>query len=455
MKTPEEKDIRDEKILIFKNRYLPLGVLVAILLWVLSSGYLGFNKFILEPKDKMIKQYQKNLDALQAELDTNLKNLAELEERYKITIEKMERVFLLKPRDRDKIISEQVELKWDFDDHGENTQYIIEIRFLDKGKGRFERYNVPHSGDKVFYYPIQSGHFGEYIWRVKPGRIIGNSEVSQGDWSEYNSFTVYKQVRDRIQKTGVITVGMSPTFAGSFNLYDEKGGFKGFDVDLIQEVGRKLSEKLKKSLEVQIVETPWNNLLEKLRDHELDMVISSMTKTIKRENKYRIKYTNGYFTSHQIFVTRDFDYNKNISLKKNLSGKKVGVTNETTNQKIAHFLSKEYDFSVKDDFSRLAGVIQAFDGGIIDLALTDNTLAVPEIKSGRLKSFGGYLDKEAEGVKEFNLKNIGWEQEEYAIAVHKGDEQLLIELNEILNTEFIQKKIKELSVKWELDKLEK
>lgn len=455
MASQDETDLREEKIYISQKRYLPLGVLTAIVLWLLSGSYWALNKFILEPKESIIREKQAEIEELKIKNKSALQSLETLQVDHQTLMNTLENPVLLAPLDRDRIISKQVEFKWDYSKHQKDeTRYIIEIRLLGNNNSEYKRYNVPHSNNRTFYYPIKDGFFGEYFWRIKPGRIIGNKEVSQGTWSEYNSFTVYNSVQDRILDSGKILVGMSPTFSGSFNLYDAEGGFKGFDIDLINGIAARLSEKYKKDLKVQIIEVPWSKLLEQLRQYELDMVISSMTKTLKRQEVYRVKYTVGYFTSHQIFVTKDLSYDTTKSFRENLSGKRVGVTQDTTNERIAQSLSPKYGFTIRNDFPKLAAVLQALFEGDIDLAITDNTLAMPEIKLNRLDKFGGYLDEElGDEVRQYNKENIGWEQEEYAIAIHEGETQLLKDMNTIIKSQDIQQLIQELSKNWNLNEL--
>ncbi|GEM_PF-6309728 len=447
-----ENELSSKKIFISRKYYLTIGVLISVLLWAIAAVYWVVDELVLENYKQEISDDKKKIEKLEQKINTYTKKLSDSENKYQTLVDKRDRPLLLKPKDRDRIISKQIELEWDFKKHDENTQYVIEIRYLGDSNKSPETYNVPHSDDQTFYYPIKVA-YGEYIWRVKPGRVVNHQVTSKENWSEYNSFTVYSSVFERIKKTGIINVGMSPTFAGQFNLYNKKGGFKGFDVDLINEIGREMGARLelKKNLKIHIEEISWTELLPKLSAFEIDLVISSMTRTKKREKENNVKYTDGYFTSHQIFLAKDLDYNEALSLQENLKGKRIGVTNDTTNQAIAISFSKIFGFEVVDDFSRLAGVIQALFERRIDLALTDNTLASTELNQGRLKQFGNFLDEEIPQVKLYNLEHIGWEQEQYAIAIAQGETNLLKELNEILRSEEMEKFIDKISKEWELE----
>jgi ABC-type amino acid transport substrate-binding protein len=230
------------------------------------------------------------------------------------------------------------------------------------------------------------------------------------------------------------------------------GKIEGFDIGLIEWILPKLKSELKidGNIEYKITKLPWSDLLPSLAKHEIDLVISAMTSTKEREDSNPgIKFTEGYYQSHQIFISlRDGrNFVQRLEDLRQLRGKKVGVFAGTTNEQAAHFLTKKYGFTVDNMYKSQDDLISGLQNNKIDFALMDDVLA--KICHGmKFHQVGPKLDIL---LKDFYWERLGRANEKYAIAV--VDEpltlpNLLTLINAMLKSTEGQEKLQELAEKW-------
>ncbi len=256
---------------------------------------------------------------------------------------------------------------------------------------------------------LQNGH---YIWRVIPGYLVNAEEVTQGNTSNYGSFTIYESILNRITISKVLRVGVSPTLHGGFKRMSENGTIIGFDIDLINWLAKELTKKfgLTEEIKVKIIKIPWAKLLTQLQENNLEMVISSMTSTKKRELSHKgVKFSKGYYKTHQIFVSK----NNLNDFPDGLSTKTVGVSYNTTNEEAGKVLSKIFQFKLDNSYDTYLSLLRALDANKIDYALVDDVL-VFDILGKRVYKYGSELDQY---LKAFYLEEYEREFEEYGVAV--------------------------------------
>ena len=112
----------------------------------------------------------------------------------------------------------------------------------------------------------------------------------------------------------VLVVGSNPTFA-PFEFVDASGKITGFDMELIQLIGKQMG------MEVEIKNVAFDGLIPALQKGDLDIAISGMTITEKR--KESIIFSDSYYKSGLgVLVKKE---NTNINSFKELDGKKVAV----------------------------------------------------------------------------------------------------------------------------------
>src|SRR5258708_24291147 len=105
----------------------------------------------------------------------------------------------------------------------------------------------------------------------------------------------------RVQQTGILRVGMDasyPPFADT--AASPVGEPSGLDVDLANEIGRRLN------LKVQIANLGFDGLYEALKTQQVDVLISALSFDPARSNE--VIYTHPYVDSGQVIVSRDRSY---------------------------------------------------------------------------------------------------------------------------------------------------
>ncbi|MGL5231319.1 MAG: transporter substrate-binding domain-containing protein [Cetobacterium sp.] len=96
--------------------------------------------------------------------------------------------------------------------------------------------------------------------------------------------------------------------------YIENGEIKGFDIDLIKEIGKILNK------EIVLKNIQFDGLIPALQTGKLDAIIAGMTVTAEREKN--INFSNPYYTSKQLLIVNK---NNDLSTLENLKGHKIGV----------------------------------------------------------------------------------------------------------------------------------
>lgn len=129
---------------------------------------------------------------------------------------------------------------------------------------------------------------------------------------------------DEIKAKGVLRFGTDATYP-PFESVDKDGKIVGFDIDVGNEVARRMG------LKAEFINTAWDGIFMALNAKHFDVIISSVSITEKRQEAY--DFSTPYKDSSQIVVVRKD--NRDIKSKADLRGKKVGVQIGTTSEKEA------------------------------------------------------------------------------------------------------------------------
>lgn len=123
-----------------------------------------------------------------------------------------------------------------------------------------------------------------------------------------------------IQDAGKIVVGTSADYP-PFESVDENGNFVGFDIALIQEIGRRMD------LEIEIQDMPFDSLIAAVQEGKLDLAISAFNYDEERDRS--VDFTEPYyFAEDAILVAEGFD--GAIGAPEDLAGYVVGAQTGTT-----------------------------------------------------------------------------------------------------------------------------
>lgn len=218
----------------------------------------------------------------------------------------------------------------------------------------------------------------------------------------------------------VLKVGLNAAFP-PFEMRDENDQLIGFDVDLMKELGAIMG------YEIEFIDVPWEGIFAGLGT-TYDVVCSGVT--IKEERKNSMEFTDPYYEAGQVIIVRQ-DYDE-IQSEKDLPGKKLGVQVGTTAHEILLEMEgiNEGDIIPYDNYP--LAFIDLVNGGC-DAVIVDIPVGKAEVKENdKVK-----MVSEEPFIAEYN-----------AIAVTKGNTELVEELNAALAELKESGKYEELVQKW-------
>lgn len=151
---------------------------------------------------------------------------------------------------------------------------------------------------------------------------------------------------------GKLQAGSDTSFA-PFEFSDEKGGYIGFDVDLVTAIAKKIG------LEAVVVPTQWDGIIPNLVADRYDIIMSAMT--ITEERQQQISFTDGYIDTNLAITTKvDSPITDGAGLKDKIVGVQVDTTGQFEVEKVAGVKEiKKYENSVAAIQDLLAGRVDA------------------------------------------------------------------------------------------------
>lgn len=233
------------------------------------------------------------------------------------------------------------------------------------------------------------------------GMLVGCGSSSKGTSSEVTASESTEASAATTQSDNVIVMGTN----AEFEPFEYRDGLEitGFDV----EVAQKIAEKLGKELVIE--DMAFDALIMALNSDKVDFVAAGMTADDKRRTQ--VDFSDSYFNSKQVIIVKSED--SSITTADDLVGKKVGVQLGTTG---------DIFVSSADGI----GEVVQFQAG---------TQAIMDLKNGKIDAV--VIDAEAakkmiEGQSDLKLLDAPFVEEEYAIAVKKGNDEILTAINETL-----------------------
>lgn len=208
-----------------------------------------------------------------------------------------------------------------------------------------------------------------------------------------------------------------------FEWKNEKGEIVGFDIDLIKEIGKEMNA------EIELVNTPFDGIIQSLVNKNVDMIISAVTITEKR--KQTVNFSKPYFVAVQAIAVKE---GSPIKAFADIKEKNVGVQNATTGQEVVEKLMGEKNPKIKR-FDTTPDALNSLLNGNLDAVVADK----PVVQ---------YFLKNNPNAKLALVDDAGFEKEEYGIAVRKEDTELLKQVNDALDKVEKSGKIKELSTRY-------
>lgn len=225
---------------------------------------------------------------------------------------------------------------------------------------------------------------------------------------------------DRVKKAGKIVVGLDDAYP-PMGYRDDKGQLIGFDIDMGNEIGKRLG------VAIEWQPTVWDTVITSLKGKKFDVIISGMNITEKRLAE--VNFAGPYGKAGQALIVKAD--NKTIKTLKDVKPGKLGTQSGSTGYQYASEngfkddqlkLYKEFPLAFKD-----------LEIGRIDAVLIDafNVKAFLDKSPGTFKATGEIVGDDAIGI-----------------AVRKEDKELLEELNKALKSLKEDGTLKTLSDKW-------
>lgn len=211
---------------------------------------------------------------------------------------------------------------------------------------------------------------------------------------------------DKIETPKTLTAGKlqagSDTAFPPFEYSDGKGGYIGFDVDILTAICKKMG------LELVMVSTAWDGIIPALVSDRFDIIGSAMS--ITDERKEQINFSDAYY-QNDLAITTPVD--KPIKDAEGLVGKIVGVQVDTTGQ-----------FAVEK--------IE----GIKEMKKYENIiLAIQDLEAGRTEAVVNDEPSNAYQIRNKpNLANTGKivVDDDYGFGIKKENTELLAAINAAL-----------------------
>lgn len=210
-------------------------------------------------------------------------------------------------------------------------------------------------------------------------------------------------VLTRIEESKELNVAFEGTYP-PFNFTNDKDEFQGFDVDISNEIAKRLG------VEVNFIATKWDGLIGGLKADKFDIIIGQMSVT--EERKKSVDFTDPYVITGSVLITRE-DTN-DITKLEDIKGKKVGVGGGTTFEEVANSVEGA-DVKL---YKAVSDYIQDLTNKRLDVIINDQLLISYNIQEQNLpiKIASDILNKD-----------------EIGMAVNKGNEDFIEKVNAALS----------------------
>ncbi|QIB26883.1 transporter substrate-binding domain-containing protein [Caloranaerobacter azorensis] len=212
-----------------------------------------------------------------------------------------------------------------------------------------------------------------------------------------------------IKKTGKIIIGTSADFP-PYEFHKEinkKDEIVGFDISIAKEIAKDIGVKL------EIKDMSFDGLLAALQAGKIDFVIAGMNPT--EERKKKVDFSKVYYTTVQGIIVRAEDKDKIKSLE-DLKDKIIGVQKGSIQEKIA---KKQITGSKIKAIGKVSDLILQLKNNKIDALIVEESVGK------------AYISKNKD-LKLLDIK-IKSEDDGFAVAVKKGNTDLLEAINNTLD----------------------
>ncbi len=225
---------------------------------------------------------------------------------------------------------------------------------------------------------------------------------------------------ESVKEKGVLVAGVKDA-TPPFGFRDTNSGrIIGAEVDLLEAIAKKLGVRL------QLSPVLSSNRIPRLIDGEIDIIAATMSKTADRSRL--VDFSDTYFRTGQMFLTKAGA----VKSLKDLEGKRIATGRGSTSELVLRKAIPTANVVLFDDYIQAAFALKR---GEVDAVTTDGAIL-----------FGILAMSEARN--DYEIPDIKISEEEYALAVRKGDKPFLDYVNAALREMDASGEAKKIHDKW-------
>lgn len=222
------------------------------------------------------------------------------------------------------------------------------------------------------------------------------------------------------KSSNTIVFGTNAEFA-PFEYVDSNGVIGEYDgIDMV--IAKQIAEENGMTAEIENIE--FDSLLIALNNGQVDAVIAGMTVTEEREQA--VDFSTHYYTATQVMIVKE---GSDITCAADMADKNIAVVQGYTGETCVSEMGFEYEAFKKGTEAVLELVNGKCDVVVIDSATAQKYVA----------------DNEGLAIVE---DSSAFESEEYAIAVKKGNTELLEKINKVIDKMLADGTISEISAEY-------
>lgn len=180
--------------------------------------------------------------------------------------------------------------------------------------------------------------------------------------------------------------------------FHENNDIVGIDADIAKAIAEKLG------MELEIQDMAFDSLIPAVQSGKADFTAAGMT--VNEDRKKNVDFTDTYAEAAQVIIVKD---GSDIKSPDDLKGKKIGVQTGTTGD----IYAEDIENGEIQRFNKGMEAVMALNQGKVDAVIIDREPAKVFVK-------------ENAGLK---ILDEAFTEEEYAIAVKKGNTELLDKMN--------------------------
>ncbi len=196
------------------------------------------------------------------------------------------------------------------------------------------------------------------------------------------------------------------------------GDFDGIDIAIAQKIGQDIGK------EAKINNMEFDSLLIALQNGQVDAVIAGMTVTDER--KESVDFSTPYYTATQVMIVKE---DSEIKTAADMADKKIVVIQGYTGETVVNEMGYKYE-----SFKKGTEAVLELVNGKCDVVVIDSATASKYVSDNP-------------GLKIVEDSNA-FEEEQYAIAVKKGNTELLNQINDSIQKMLDDGTISDLSAKY-------